>query len=53
MSLNLLEHSFCCVSLNEQWGKWQCFLCNLRAHGLLLDEGGSVLFLTQHCQQGC
>lgn len=28
MLLNLLEHSFCCISLNEKWGKWQCFLCS-------------------------
>lgn len=25
MLLNLLEHSFCCISLNEQWGKFLVF----------------------------
>lgn len=53
MLLNLLEHSFCCLSLNEQWEKWQCSLSTARAHGLLLDRGGLVLSPVQHCQQGC
>lgn len=53
MLLNLLKHSFCCISLNEQWGKQQHLLFNVRAHGLLLDEGGPVLWLVQKCQQGC